>query len=73
MVATIRCMEVAFFLMKLVILSASLSASGTARDPPGWKSFWQSIRRSVVIVWRNVCRGDYDRLLYVVDRSDRQL
>jgi len=33
-----------------VIRSASLSALGTAREPPGWKSFWQSIKRSVVMV-----------------------
>ena len=33
-----------------MIRSASLSALGTAREPPGWKSFWQSIKRSVVMV-----------------------
>ena len=48
--ATMRWMEAAFCLMKEAVRWASVAAEGMARDPPGWKSFWMSIRRRVVMV-----------------------
>ena len=36
--------------MKDAVRSASEAADGMASEPPGWKSFWMSMRRSVVMV-----------------------
>ena len=36
--------------MKEAVRWASAAAEGMARDPPGWKSFWMSIRSRVVMV-----------------------
>jgi len=36
--------------MKEAVRVASVSAVGMASEPPGWKSFWTSIRSSVVIL-----------------------
>ena len=36
---------------------ASVSAVGMASEPPGWKSFWTSIRRSVVMIHDSISFG----------------
>ena len=50
--------------MKEAVRWASAAAEGMARDPPGWKSFWMSIRSRVVMValgrgqsWSEAVRG----------------
>ena len=48
--ATIRDMDVVCLWMKEAMRRASSEAVGMARDPPGWKSFWTSIRSSVVMI-----------------------
>ena len=45
-----RSMEEALRRMKDAVRSASEAADGMAREPPGWKSFWMSMRRRVVMV-----------------------
>lgn len=45
-----RSIERALRLMKEAVRSASESADGMASEPPGWKSFWMSIRRRVVML-----------------------
>lgn len=48
-----RSMERALRLMKDAVRSASVLADGMASEPPGWKSFWMSMRSSVVMtMWR---------------------
>lgn len=47
---TMREMELECFFMKDAMRWASSPAAGMARDPPGWKSFWTSMRSRVVMV-----------------------